>query len=75
MARKMVKGEAELRSWWTMIEYPNENKRSYFRDIRAFEKAVREGCAKVVEAAKKMKYAERTPLLNAALAALKEGKG
>jgi hypothetical protein len=39
---KMLKEEKELRKWWASIEFPHENKRDFFKDIRAFEKAVRE---------------------------------
>ncbi|MFA6509983.1 MAG: hypothetical protein WCV62_05960 [Candidatus Peribacteraceae bacterium] len=45
----MIKEEKELREWWASIEFPHENKRDFFKDIRAFEKAVREGCASVAE--------------------------
>ena len=46
--RKMME-EDTLRSWWATIEFPNENKRRFFYDIRALVRAVREDCAKVAK--------------------------
>ena len=46
--RKMME-EDTLRSWWATIEFPNENKRRFFYDIRALVRAVREDCAKVAD--------------------------
>lgn len=58
--RRMLDEERELRGWHSIMEFISLNKRGYFKDIRKFEKAVREDCAKTADSFHEPPYPSTT---------------